>query len=128
MVRAPAAPSESLTSESSLEEPPEPVDLEPEADVVMEPDAVGPAGMVPLFWGNGAGTAAVAVAMASVAAEDAAATAVEAAVSTGATASLTDDVTSDAMLETAGTEADSTTDERALVTDDRAVVAASGTS
>ena len=47
MVRAPAA--ESLTSESSPFFPPEPVALEPEEDVVMEPEAMGPAGMVPLF-------------------------------------------------------------------------------
>jgi hypothetical protein len=47
MVRAPAA--ESLTSESSPFFPPEPVALEPEEDVVMEPEAMGLAGMVPLF-------------------------------------------------------------------------------
>ena len=85
MVRAPAAPSESLKPESSPEEPPEPVDLEPEEDVVMEPLAVGPAGVVPLLWGKGAiaaGVASGAVAMSwPAASEEAAATAVSAAVS-----------------------------------------------
>jgi hypothetical protein len=49
------------------------------------------------------------------ASDDAAATAVEAAVSAGATASLTEEVISDAMLETAPTEADPITDETTLV-------------
>lgn len=46
MVKVPAA--ESLTSSSSPEEEPEPLALELEADVVMVPDAIGPAGIVPL--------------------------------------------------------------------------------
>ena len=119
MVRAPAAPSESLKPESSPEEPPEPVDLEPEEDVVMEPLAVGPAGVVPLLWGKGAiaaGVASGAVAMSwPAASEEAAAIAVSAAVSAGATASLTDEVTGETMLDAASTEADSTIEETTLV-------------
>jgi hypothetical protein len=67
--REPAALSLSCSSPES-EEPPLPVDLAPEEDVVMEPEpeAAGPeAGMVPLFWGKGAATAAVVVGAGAVA-------------------------------------------------------------
>lgn len=57
--REPAALSLSCSSPDS-EEPPLPVELAPEEEVVKEPEAVGPvAGTVPLVWGKGAATAVV---------------------------------------------------------------------
>ena len=65
--REPAALSLSCSSPES-EEPPLPVELAPEEEVVKEPEAVGPElEMVPLVWGKGAVTAAVVVGAVAVA-------------------------------------------------------------
>ena len=59
------APLSLICSSPESEEPPLPVELEPEEEVVMEPEAVGPvAGVVPLLTGKGAATAVVAAAAA----------------------------------------------------------------
>jgi len=73
--REPAALSWSCSSPES--EPPLPVELAPEEEVVLEPEAVGPdAGAVPLVWGKGAatrvvvGAGAVAISASEAVAED----------------------------------------------------------
>lgn len=102
MVRAPAALSLSMDS-SELVPLLVPVDLWPEEEVVMEPEAVGPAVEVPLFTGKGA-TREVAVAVATsaeVTAEEASAIALSTAVSAGAEASEMELVMLSAAEETA---------------------------
>jgi hypothetical protein len=101
MVRAPAALSLSMDSSSELVPLLLLVDLWPEEEVVMEPEAVGPAVVVPLLTGKGATTEVTAATSAEVTAEEASAMALSTAVSAGAAASEIELVTLSTPDETA---------------------------